>query len=120
MRLPMGTKVGIVVSSPPAAREMLRDHDITFANCDVPELASAAVAKGDSYIVFSPYGLGWQMLRKVCVWEVLSSATLGSVYYLRRREIQYTVKYLYSKAGSPIHVGQQMFLIALNAITSML
>ncbi|KAI7993315.1 hypothetical protein LOK49_LG11G02487 [Camellia lanceoleosa] len=42
----MGTKVGIVVSSPSAAREMLRDHDITFANRDVSELASAAVAKG--------------------------------------------------------------------------
>ncbi|KAL7165165.1 hypothetical protein ACSBR2_040942 [Camellia fascicularis] len=120
MRLPMGTKVGIVVSSPSAAREMLRDHDITFANRDVPELASAAVAKGDSDIVFSPHGPGWQMLRKVCVREVLGSATLDSVYYLRRREIRNTVKYLYSRVGSPVHVGQQMFLTALNAITSML
>ncbi|KAF5954393.1 hypothetical protein HYC85_007249 [Camellia sinensis] len=90
MRLPMGTKVGIVVSSPFAAREMLRDHDITFANRDVPELASAAVAKGDSDIVFSPHGPEWQMLRKVCVREVLGSATLDSVYYLRRREIRNT------------------------------
>ncbi|KAL7165172.1 hypothetical protein ACSBR2_040949 [Camellia fascicularis] len=120
MRLPMGTKVGIVVSSPSAAREMLRDHDITFANRDVPELASAAVAKGDSDIVFSPHGPGWQMLRKVCIREVLGSATLDSVYYLRRREIRNTVKYLYNRVGSPVHVGQQMFLTALNAITSML
>ncbi|CAL5429727.1 unnamed protein product [Camellia sinensis] len=45
-------------------REMLREHDITFANRDVPELANAAVAKGDSDIVFSPYGPGSQMLRK--------------------------------------------------------
>ncbi|CAL5432786.1 unnamed protein product [Camellia sinensis] len=45
MRLLMGTKVGIVFSSPSAAQEMFRDHDITFANHDVPELASAAVAK---------------------------------------------------------------------------
>ncbi|CAL5355981.1 unnamed protein product [Camellia sinensis] len=43
---------------------MLREHDITFANRDVPELANAAVAKGDSDIVFSPYGPGSQMLRK--------------------------------------------------------
>ncbi|CAL5356010.1 unnamed protein product [Camellia sinensis] len=78
MRLPMGTKVGIVVSSPSAAQEMLRDHDITFANREVPELASTAVAKGDLDIVFSPHGPGWQMLRKVCVREVLDSATLDS------------------------------------------
>ncbi|GMP95935.1 hypothetical protein CsSME_00044793 [Camellia sinensis var. sinensis] len=84
MRLPMGTK----------HREMLREHDITFANRDVPELANAAVAKGDLDIVFSPYGPGSQMLRKVCVRKV--------------------------RVGSPVHVGQQMFLTALNAITSML
>ncbi|CAL5356000.1 unnamed protein product [Camellia sinensis] len=78
MRLPMGTKVGIVVSSPFATQEMLRDHDITFANREVPELASTAVAKGDLDIVFSPHGPGWQMLRKVCVREVLDSATLDS------------------------------------------
>ncbi|CAL5432820.1 unnamed protein product [Camellia sinensis] len=77
-RLPMGTKVEIVVSSPSAVREMLRDHDITFANREVPELASTAVAKGDLDIVFSPHGPGWQMLRKVCVREVLDSATLDS------------------------------------------
>ncbi|KAL7182857.1 hypothetical protein ACSBR1_041516 [Camellia fascicularis] len=52
MRLLMGTKVGILVSSPFTTREMLRDHDITFANRDVPELANVAVAKGDSDIVF--------------------------------------------------------------------
>ncbi|CAL5429741.1 unnamed protein product [Camellia sinensis] len=78
MRLPIGTKAGIVVSSPSAAQEMLRDHDITFANREVPELASTAVAKGDLDIVFSPHGPGWQMLRKVCVREVLDSATLDS------------------------------------------
>ncbi|CAL5432782.1 unnamed protein product [Camellia sinensis] len=99
---------------------MFRDHDITFANRDVPELASAAVAKGDSDIVFSSHGPGWQMLRKVYIREVLDSATLDSVYCLRQREIRNTVKYLYSRAGSPVHVGQQMFLTALNAITSML
>ncbi|KAL6972592.1 unspecific monooxygenase [Sarracenia purpurea var. burkii] len=120
VRLQLGTKVGIVIGSSSVAREVLRDHDATFANRDVPELASAAVAKGDSDIVFSPYGPGWQMLRKVCVREVLGGATLDSVYNLRRREIRNTVRYLFSQAGSPVNVGEQMFLTALNAITSML
>lgn len=83
-----------MISSPAAAREVLRDNDATFANRDVPELAMDAVAKGHSDIVFSPHGPGWQMLRKVCVREVLGSATLESVYGLRRREIRNTVRYV--------------------------
>ncbi|XP_058221831.1 flavonoid 3'-monooxygenase CYP75B137-like [Rhododendron vialii] len=120
VRLQLGTKVGVVISSPAAAREVLRDNDATFANRDVPELAIDAVAKGHSDIVFSPHGPGWQMLRKVCVREVLGSATLESVYGLRRREIRNTVRYLHSQVGSPVNVGEHMFLTALNAITSML
>ncbi|KAE9459438.1 hypothetical protein C3L33_08638, partial [Rhododendron williamsianum] len=120
VRLQLGTKVGVVISSPAAAREVLRDNDATFANRDVPELAMDAVAKGHSDIVFSPHGPGWQMLRKVCVREVLGSATLESVYGLRRREIRNTVRYLHSQVGSPVNVGEHMFLTALNAITSML
>ncbi|KAI7993312.1 Flavonoid 3',5'-hydroxylase [Camellia lanceoleosa] len=76
MRLPMGTKVGIVVSSPFAARKMLWDHGITFANRDVSELASAVVAKGDSDIFFCPHGPRWQMLRKVYVREGQERASI--------------------------------------------
>ncbi|GFZ16493.1 cytochrome P450, family 706, subfamily A, polypeptide 7 [Actinidia rufa] len=120
MRLRLGTKTGIVISSSAAAREVLRDNDLTFANRDVPHLAAAAVASGESDIVFSPYGAGWQMLRKVCVREVLGGATLDAVYDLRRREIRNTVKSLHNRVGSRVNIGEEMFLTALNAITGML
>ncbi|KAJ6308269.1 hypothetical protein OIU76_017948 [Salix suchowensis] len=51
---------------------------------------------------------------------MLSNSTLDSVYGLRRREVQNTVAYIYSKAGSPINVGEQTFLTILNVVTSML
>ncbi|CAK9173162.1 unnamed protein product [Ilex paraguariensis] len=115
----LGKKIGIVVSSPAAAREVLRDQDTTFANRDVP-VAGKEAAYGGSDIVWTPYGPKWRMLRKVCVREMLSNATLDSVYSLRRREIRQTIKYLYNRAGSPANVGEQMFLTVLNVITNML
>lgn len=119
MKLQLGHKLGIIVSSPNLAREVLKDHDITFANRDVPDVARIA-AYGGSDIAWSPYGPEWRMLRKVCVLKMLSNSTLDSVYELRRREVRNIIAYIYSKHGSPINVGEQTFLTILNVVTSML
>ncbi|KAF9689461.1 hypothetical protein SADUNF_Sadunf01G0094600 [Salix dunnii] len=42
LKLQLGYKLGIIVSSPDLAREVLKDHDITFANRDVPAVAQIA------------------------------------------------------------------------------
>ncbi|KAE8671569.1 Detected protein of confused Function [Hibiscus syriacus] len=94
VKLQLGSKIGILVTSPSAAREVLRDQDIVFANRDVPN--TAKVITGGRDIVWNPYGPEWRMLRKVCVIKMLSSATLDKAYELRRREVVQTVGYLYS------------------------
>ncbi|PSS11496.1 Flavonoid 3',5'-hydroxylase [Actinidia chinensis var. chinensis] len=120
LTLRLGRKVCIVVSSPAAAREVLKDHDIVFANRDVPAVTTA-MPYGGRDIVFTPYGPEWRMLRRVCVRDMLGTATLDAVYALRRREIRGTISHLRSRsADSPVNVGEQMFLAALNVITSML
>ncbi|KAL9356221.1 hypothetical protein Peur_049474 [Populus x canadensis] len=118
-KLQLGFKLGIVVTSPSLASEVLKDHDITFANRDIPDV-SRAMDYGRSNIVATPYGPEWRMLRKVCVAKMLSNATLDSLYPLRSREVRNTIKYIYSHAGSPINVGDQLFLTVFNVVTSML
>ncbi|OVA19528.1 Cytochrome P450 [Macleaya cordata] len=118
-KLQLGNKLGIVVSSPTLAKEVLKDYDTTFANRDVPA-AGRTVAYGGSDIVWNPYGPEWRMLRKVCVREMLSNASLDAVYSLRHREVRRLVRHVHSKIGSPMDVGEQMFLTILNVITSML
>ncbi|KAK4486406.1 hypothetical protein RD792_009080 [Penstemon davidsonii] len=118
-KLKLGQKIGIVITSPAIAKEVLKDQDTTFANRDVP-VAGLEAAYGGSDIVWNPYGPEWRMLRKVCVREMLSNNTLDSVYALRRKELRETISYLYSRAGSPVNVGEQMFLTMMNVITSML
>ncbi|KAE8712853.1 CYP706 protein [Hibiscus syriacus] len=113
-----GSKLGILVTSPSAAREVLKDQDIVFANSDVP--MTAMVLTGGRDIAWNPYGPEWRMLRKVCVIKMLSNATLDKAYEFRRREVRQTVGYLYSKAEEPVNVGEQMFLTILNVVTNML
>ncbi|KAL8266504.1 hypothetical protein R6Q59_003848, partial [Mikania micrantha] len=118
-RLWLGKKLGIIVTSPELTREVLKLNDITFANRDVP-VAGKEATYGGNDIVWTPYGDQWRMLRKICVREMLSNQVLDSVYSLRRKEVRNTVNYLYNHAGSPVNVGEQMFLTVLNVITGMM
>ncbi|KAK8484974.1 hypothetical protein V6N11_019437 [Hibiscus sabdariffa] len=118
VKLQLGNKIGIVVSSPSTVREVLKDQDITFANRDAPVVG--LLATGGHDIVWSPYGPQWRMLRKVCVLKMLSNATLDKMYSLRRRETRKAVYYLYVNAGAPVNLGEQMFLTILNVVTKML
>ncbi|KAI5417358.1 flavonoid 3'-monooxygenase CYP75B137 [Lathyrus oleraceus] len=118
-KLWLGSKLGIVVTSPSTAREVLKEHDTVFANRDVPA-AGRAATYGGSDIVWSQYGPEWRMLRKICVVKMLSNTTLDSVYELRRGEVQRTVKYIHDRVGSKVNIGEQVFLTVLNVITNMM
>ncbi|XP_023879126.2 flavonoid 3'-monooxygenase CYP75B137 isoform X1 [Quercus suber] len=118
-KLRLGYKLGIVVTSPSLTREVLKDHDVTFANRDVPE-AGRVATYGGSDIVWTPYGPEWRMLRKVCVIKMLSNTTLDSVYELRRKQVRETVGHFYRRVGSPVNIGEQMFLTVMNVITNMM
>lgn len=118
-RLWLGKKLGVLITSPELAREVLKLHDTTFANRDVP-VAGVEATYGGNDIVWSPYGDQWRMLRKICVREMLSNQTLDSVYSLRRREVRNTVTYLYNHVGQPVNIGEQMFMTVLNVITGMM
>ncbi|XP_075639752.1 flavonoid 3'-monooxygenase CYP75B137-like [Castanea sativa] len=117
-KLQLGNKIGIVVSSPSLACQVLKDHDVTFANHDV-SAAGMAATYGGSDIVWSPYGPEWRMLRKV--FKMLSNTiTLDSVYMIRRKQVRETVRYFYDRVGSPVNIGEQMFLTVMNVVTNMM
>ncbi|KAI0530574.1 hypothetical protein KFK09_000118 [Dendrobium nobile] len=120
-RLHLGSKLAIVITSPSLSRQILRDHDPTFANRDVPAAASV-ISYGGSDIVWNPIGPTWRMLRRICVREMLSPTNLDAVYHLRRRELRSAIRQIQSAAisGEVVDVGAEMFLTVLNIITSML
>ncbi|KAG6498306.1 flavonoid 3'-monooxygenase CYP75B137-like [Zingiber officinale] len=118
--LRLGAKLGVVVSSPALAREVLRDHDAAFANRDVPASARIISYGGDANIVWNPNGPKWRMLRRVSVREMLCTAGLDAVYALRRREMRAAAANIRAQAGTAVDVGAEMFLATLNTVTGTL
>ncbi|KAK9074819.1 hypothetical protein SSX86_003138 [Deinandra increscens subsp. villosa] len=118
-RVWLGKKLGILITSPALAREVLKVNDTIFANRDVP-VAGKEATYGGNDVLWTSYGDQWRMLRKICVREMLSSQVMDSFYSLRRKETRNTVKYMYNHVGSPVNVGERMFLTMLNVITGMM
>ncbi|KAL0693026.1 hypothetical protein Bca4012_060206 [Brassica carinata] len=120
-KLRFGSKLAIVVTSSEVAREILRTNDVIFANHDVPAVAIVNTYGGID-IPWSPYGPRFRMLRKLCVNKILSNARMEKSVDLRRGETRRTVRYLadLARAGSPVDLGEQIFLMILNVVTQML
>uniref|UniRef100_A0ACD5YAS8 Uncharacterized protein n=1 Tax=Avena sativa TaxID=4498 RepID=A0ACD5YAS8_AVESA len=118
----LGSKLGIVITSPALAREVLRENDLVFSNRDIPDAARSISYGGGQNIVWNPVGPTWRLLRRVCVREMLSPAGLENVYGLRRREFRATLAHLHARAtaGKPVDVGAQLFLTTMNVITGTL
>ncbi|XP_061988193.1 flavonoid 3'-monooxygenase CYP75B137-like [Rosa rugosa] len=119
-KLRLGTRLCVVIASPSIAREVLKDHDATFANRGVNVAAGDVALYGGADIVFAPYGPEWRMMRKVCALKMLSNTALDSVQELRHKQVRKAVGYFYSRVGSPVDVGEQLFVAILNLTTNML
>nr|ACL52611.1 unknown [Zea mays] len=118
----LGSKLGVVVTSPELAREVLREQDLVFSGRDVPDAARSISYGGGQNIVWNPVGPTWRLLRRVCVREMLGPAGLDNVQGLRAREFGATLAHLHAqaRAAAPVDVGAQMFLTVMNVITGTL
>ncbi|CAN1186068.1 Flavonoid 3'-monooxygenase CYP75B137 [Linum perenne] len=122
-KLSIGRKICVVVSSPTLAKQILRDHDVTFANRN-PSVAATAFSYGGRDIAFSPYGPEWRVLRKVFVRNMQSRKVLEASYPMRRDEVRKTVRELCAAAvacggGGGIDVGEVAFGTVIGMITKM-
>ncbi|KAL6859195.1 hypothetical protein ACP4OV_018197 [Aristida adscensionis] len=116
----LGSKLGVVVTSPALAREVLREQDLLFSNRDTPDAARSISYGGGQNVVWNPVGPTWRLLRRVAVREMLSPAGLENVHGLRRREFRATLRHLHAAAGAPVDLGAQAFLTVMNVITGTL
>ncbi|KAJ6341949.1 hypothetical protein OIU78_009984, partial [Salix suchowensis] len=63
-KLRLGNKLCMVVSSPPLAKEIVRDKDTIFANRD-PPISALVLSYGGNDIAWSSYGPPWTKMRKI-------------------------------------------------------
>ncbi|XP_028795992.1 cytochrome P450 71D11-like [Neltuma alba] len=99
MWLQLGETPTVVVSSAEAAKEVLRTHDVIFAQR--PHLPAAdVVLYGSTNITFSPVGDHWKLLRKICSLEMVNAKRVRSFQPLREKEVSSLVTQLSEQARS--------------------
>lgn len=107
MHLQLGELSNIVVSSPEIAKQVMKTHDIIFANR--PYLLSAKILSYDSTnIGFSPYGEYWRQLRKICSMELLSAKRVQSFRSAREEEVLNFTKLIRASEGSSINLSEKI------------
>ncbi|KAF6984535.1 hypothetical protein CFC21_002528 [Triticum aestivum] len=84
MYLKLGKVPVMVATSPEAAREIMRTHDVVFATRLLSPTLKIMNSEG---LVFAPYGALWRQLRKICILELLSVRRVQSFRHIREDEV---------------------------------
>lgn len=99
MHLKLGEVSMVVASSPEAAREITKTHDLHFASRPLfPSID--LISYGGKDMTFAPYGEYWRQLRKICVMELLSAKVVASFRSTREAEIRNLIRSINSSSSS--------------------
>ncbi|EEF48738.1 premnaspirodiene oxygenase [Ricinus communis] len=108
MSVKLGEVSAVVISSVDAAKEVLRTQDVNFADRPLV-LAAEIVLYNRQDIVFGSYGEQWRQMRKICTLELLSIKRVQSFKSVREEELSNFIRYLHSKAGTPVNLTHHLF-----------
>ncbi|KAM0920523.1 hypothetical protein ACQ4PT_007474 [Festuca glaucescens] len=120
MYLRLGHINTVVISSPAAAQEVLRDSSLAFASR--PSIVSSEImCYGNTDIAFAPHGAYWRTLRKICTVELLSARKVKQFAPIRDSEtfsLVRNVRDAASRGGrQPVNIGRLLVSCA-NSITA--
>ncbi|KAI3869287.1 hypothetical protein MKX03_010503 [Papaver bracteatum] len=91
MHLQLGEVRMLVVSSPSVVKQIMKTHDLSFA--ERPELYSGKVMLYDrSSVIFSRYGDYWREMRKIYVLHLLSAQHIPLIRPITEEEVKNTIK----------------------------
>lgn len=107
MHIKLGALSTIVVSSPDMAKEVMKTHDINFANRPYL-LAADVITYGSKGMSFSPYGSYWRQMRKICTFELLTPKRVESFQSIRQEEVSNLVREIGSSEGSSMNLSKMI------------
>ncbi|KAK2974705.1 hypothetical protein RJ640_007797 [Escallonia rubra] len=117
MHLKLGEVSSIVISSAKAAEDVLKTHELSFAQR--PRVLAVDIAGyGDKGVIFSPYGDYWRQVKKVCILELLSAKRVRSFRSVREDEVWKLCETISSSPrGRPINLSEKLFALT-NSMTA--
>ncbi|KAF7848358.1 hypothetical protein BT93_L2067 [Corymbia citriodora subsp. variegata] len=115
MLIRLGGAPTIVISSPEAAREVLKTHDLNC--CSRPRLVGTGRLSYDSLdVAFVEYGNYWREVRKLCVLELFSTKRVQSFRYVREEEVGSMIESIAKSAesGSLVNISEKFMALTAN------
>ncbi|XP_060206464.1 cytochrome P450 736A117-like [Lycium barbarum] len=91
IQLQLGTNPALVVTSANVAQEILKNHDLVFANRPKTTFHDKLLY-GSKDMAFSKYGEYWRQVRGVCVHQLLSNTRVQSFGTVREEETLLMIK----------------------------
>ncbi|PHT80844.1 Cytochrome [Capsicum annuum] len=114
MSMRFGVVPIIVASSPHAAEQFLKNHDLVFASRP-DNKAAQFIAYNQRNITFGKYGPYWRNIRKLCTLELLSTLKINSFQAMRKQEVTNFVTFINQAASNGVEVDVSAKLASLNA-----
>ncbi|CAN0896735.1 Cytochrome P450 71D11 (Fragment) [Linum grandiflorum] len=106
--LDLGEINHVVVSSAEAAKQVMRTHDISFAQRPFHP-HQAKVMYGGINLIHAPYGEYWRQLRRIATLELLTARRVESMRRVREAEVLTLMKDISNHAGSTIDLSRKLF-----------
>ncbi|CAI0398368.1 unnamed protein product [Linum tenue] len=118
MSLQLGELSYIVISTPEAAQQVMKTHDLEFASRP-SLLAPNVLFNGCKDIAFAPYGEYWRQMRKIGVLELFSGKRVQSFRRVREEEVSNLVDSiaLLAETGEAVDLTSMMSAVT-SAVTS--
>ncbi|KAJ9139918.1 hypothetical protein P3X46_030610 [Hevea brasiliensis] len=120
--LRLGTRVLIVGSSPMAATEILKTNDRFLSGRCVPKANPYRSQELDRIsLVWAPHCTeGWKSLRALCRTELFSAKAIESQASMREKKVAQMVKFLESRQGKVVDIGEVVFTTVFNTLSNLL
>ncbi|KAJ4718772.1 Cytochrome P450 [Melia azedarach] len=116
IKLQLGQIVAVVISSPEAAKEVLKTNEISFAQR--PEVYVVEIMAYDhSSMMFAPYAEYWRQIRKIAVIELFSPKRVQSFRSIREEEVWNLVEFISSSEGPSINLTDKIFSMTNDIIS---
>ncbi|KAF3576973.1 hypothetical protein DY000_02036038 [Brassica cretica] len=122
LHLKFGRLNTVIVTSPEAAREVLKTHDQTLSGRDAPNSIRSINHDKVSVGWLHPSSARWRLLRKLMVTHLFSPQRIEASKALLMKKVQELVRFMdeSSEREDAVHMSRASFTTTLNIISNIL
>ncbi|KAI3737369.1 hypothetical protein L2E82_27368 [Cichorium intybus] len=115
MLMHLGNVPVLVASSPEAAKEIMKTHDLKFSNrpkLRIPDI----LVYGSNDITFSPYGEYWRQVKSIAIVHLLNNSRVQSFRQVREKEVALMIDLIEKTSGSSVDLSDLLFWLVNNVV----